>query len=322
MSTTTVERLSLHTRDVDAARSRVGELFCPHRLEPRGRAGVALSLDVSHVGGLAFVDLDYGHAVEIRPEPLSTFYLVQIPLAGTARIAQGSVEIVSAPPLASVLSPVEPASMTWHADNPQLIVYVGRPVIEQELGRLLGRPVGTPVVFELGMQMATADAQGWLRAVRFLREEARREGSVLDRPACADALTSTLVTHLLETQPHTYSEALRHTRSAAPGAARRAVDFIESHLGEPLSVSSVADAVGVGTRALQEAFRRELDTTPLAFIRERRLARAREALLRAAPTSTSVTEVAVGLGVTHLGRFSVEYHQRYGETPSTTLRGS
>src|SRR4051794_13098173 len=84
-----LERVELATRDVDAARAAVGELFCPHRLEPHspGR-GVDLSLRSIRLGGLAIVELDYGEAVEILPRELDTFYLVQIPLRGTARVEQ------------------------------------------------------------------------------------------------------------------------------------------------------------------------------------------------------------------------------------------
>jgi transcriptional regulator GlxA family with amidase domain len=36
---------------------------------------------------------------------------------------------------------------------------------------------------------------------------------------------------------------------------------------------------------------------------------------------TSVTDVAVGLGFSHLGRFSQYYREAYGVVPTATLRG-
>jgi AraC-like DNA-binding protein len=41
-------------------------------------------------------------------------------------------------------------------------------------------------------------------------------------------------------------------------------------------------------------------------------------LVRAQPEE-SVTEIAMQWGFTHMGRFSIEYRQRFGERPSETL---
>jgi tetratricopeptide (TPR) repeat protein len=49
-----------------------------------------------------------------------------------------------------------------------------------------------------------------------------------------------------------------------------------------------------------------------------RFERARRDLLRASSNAT-VTDIAAHCGFIHLGRFSVEYHKRYGEKPSETL---
>jgi transcriptional regulator GlxA family with amidase domain len=45
------------------------------------------------------------------------------------------------------------------------------------------------------------------------------------------------------------------------------VDIIEGHAAEPLTVEDVAEAVGIGVRALQQDFRRYLDTTPTNYLR-------------------------------------------------------
>jgi AraC-like DNA-binding protein len=43
-------------------------------------------------------------------------------------------------------------------------------------------------------------------------------------------------------------------------------------------------------------------------------------LQRAAPGSTSVTDVLLALGINNLGRFADYYRRRYGCLPSETLR--
>lgn len=98
-----------------------------------------------------------------------------------------------------------------------------------------------------------------------------------------------------------------------------AIAHMESRLGDTVTLQSVCEEVGVGPRTLQKAFRSQLGTTPMTWLRHRRLAEARRQLSSADRSSTTVTAVATGLGITHLGRFAVEYHRMFGVPPSRTL---
>ena len=76
-------------------------------------------------------------------------------------------------------------------------------------------------------------------------------------------------------------------------------------------------------RSIQAGFREDLGTTPIAFVRDRRLDAVRRVLLAALPRDgITVTDVATRWGFTHLGNFSMVYRQRFGESPSETLRGT
>jgi AraC-like DNA-binding protein len=99
---------------------------------------------------------------------------------------------------------------------------------------------------------------------------------------------------------------------------RRAEEWIEANLGEPIGVEEVACAIEVGMRSLQMSFKRVRGCTPQAFIMRRRLEVARQMLLGAGQEAT-VTAIAMSLGFFELGRFSQRYRQLFGETPSVTL---
>jgi transcriptional regulator GlxA family with amidase domain len=73
---------------------------------------------------------------------------------------------------------------------------------------------------------------------------------------------------------------------------------------------------------VQLAFRRHLDTTPTAYLRQVRLDAARIELLAAAPEDrVTVTEVAYRWGFCSPSRFAERYRAAFGTTPSETLRG-
>ena len=100
---------------------------------------------------------------------------------------------------------------------------------------------------------------------------------------------------------------------------QRAAHYIDAHLDDSLTIGEVAAAAGVAGRTLHKHFHDEHGTSPMRYVRDCRFTQVRQALLQAGPQD-SVTTIAFHWGFCHLGRFSVEYRKRYGETPSETLR--
>ncbi|MCS5505065.1 helix-turn-helix domain-containing protein [Curtobacterium flaccumfaciens] len=108
-------------------------------------------------------------------------------------------------------------------------------------------------------------------------------------------------------------------RSGARSVSR-AVELLRHDPARPWTVGTLASAVSTSVRSLQEAFRRELDTTPTAYLRRLRLERAREDLITARSDSVTVSEVAARWGFLHVSRFASAYVERFGELPSATMR--
>ena len=109
--------------------------------------------------------------------------------------------------------------------------------------------------------------------------------------------------------------ATRRSRSVARCA------FIDEHAGDPITLDEIAAAARLSPRGVQAAFRRHLDTTPLAYLRGVRMERAHRDLQGAEPgDGVSVATLAAKWGFTHLGRFAVDYRRRFGTYPSQTLR--
>jgi AraC-like DNA-binding protein len=87
----------------------------------------------------------------------------------------------------------------------------------------------------------------------------------------------------------------------------------------PVSLADLCDAAGVSQVTLSHAFMVVCGSSPMAYFKKRRLTEARLALLRGDPETDLVKRAALGAGLTHMGRFSAEYHQLFGELPTTTL---
>jgi AraC family carnitine catabolism transcriptional activator len=92
-----------------------------------------------------------------------------------------------------------------------------------------------------------------------------------------------------------------------------AIDLMESHLEDVLSIDSLCAAAGVSPRQLQRAFQRQFRVSPQRYYLELRLQRARSLLQY---SGLSVTEVAVACGFVAASHFSRTYSAWAGRPPA------
>jgi AraC-like DNA-binding protein/tetratricopeptide (TPR) repeat protein len=104
-----------------------------------------------------------------------------------------------------------------------------------------------------------------------------------------------------------------------PHDVKKAIDLFRSDPARSWRIGDLARRCGVPRRTLEKHFRRFVGCAPLEFLHTERLDQARRKLL-SAPPGASVTEIAAACGLNHFGRFAVVYRDRYGESPSETLR--
>ncbi len=327
MDRPTSEPLSAHrlfrSHDLDETRDRVAQVFCPHRLETLGRDRV--NACHNHIRGerLSLNFIEYGARTRIEPGELGSFYLMQIPLSGGAQITNGSDRYDSDPAAAAVLNPHRPTAMNWSDGTRQLLVQIDRSALQQLLCDLLGAQMDRPLKFTGPLDVRQGPGAALRQLVLHLVAEIDAGRSSFGQAGLMNRqIESTLMTGLIEALDNNYSGFLgRPAGSAAPHKLRLAEEFIEAHLDQPLTLEQIAGAAGTTPRSLQMAFRQFRGTTPLNFLRDRRLDRVHQALATAHPGAT-VTDIASAWGFGHLGRFSQIYRERFGKSPSDTLRAA
>lgn len=116
-------------------------------------------------------------------------------------------------------------------------------------------------------------------------------------------------------------ETSRGNRRHAATLARLEDELVEN-CDRPLYLAEICTAIGVSERSLRMCCQEHLGMGPIHYLWLRRMTLAHRALLRAAPGSTTVTEVATGHGFWELGRFAGAYRKLFGEQPSATLAKS
>lgn len=112
------------------------------------------------------------------------------------------------------------------------------------------------------------------------------------------------------------------SRRRAATSVRQAINYIHAKLESHScpTILEICKDLQISQRNLQYNFKKVVGMTPNAYLYRLRLNKARSQLLCPADISVTVTQVASEWHFWHLGRFSNDYLQLFGELPSTTLR--
>ena len=308
------------TRSPEEARQEIGRIFCPHFLSPSDRhaAGFHAVHRSSRQRGYSLNVVSYGSEVDIDPGELSSFFLVQIPLTGSASVRCGTDTALASPGrVASLLSPTLPTRMRWSDGCEKLIVLVERAAMQRQCEEMAGRAVGD-VEFATAIDTTSRAGRLLLSHVSLMLEAIEADtGKHSDYLLhLGESLTSLLLTSL------SHSQRVALDSAAVPAGSTvvaRAEEWIRANIDRSFAVADVAEAAGASLRSLQAGLSRQRGTTLTKMIETVRLERFRSVLIDPGNRG-SVTEIAGLVGLGHLGRAAAAYRRRYGETPSETLR--
>lgn len=146
-------------------------------------------------------------------------------------------------------------------------------------------------------------------------------GNAAASAVIANQLVDELVTIAWEQQDGKGTASGRERQGPVNRArlARRAEEWLRDHLHEPVSIPDLCLALRVSRREIEYAFRQAFDQSPRSFLQALRLNAIHKALRRVPPDRGEVTRIALEHGITHLGRFSAQYRELFGELPRCSL---
>ena len=308
----------MRTRRLDEAIDAVSKVYCPHTVKViRPARDIDAFLDIYHPTTQPLVTLSYSVPVEIDAGNFPRLFLMMHCSRGSASADQEgrSAEWRSGQTLP--FSAGFDTQLQFDGAFVQKSIRLDPERLENLCVRWLGRPLDERLRFAL-RPFSPELERIWQNTLAYLWAN-QSSGLRLDGAARA-SFDEFLLTLLLHHHPHTYSDELTAEAPApVPAIVRRAERYMIDRAEAPITISDVAAGLGVSVRTLQAGFRHWRNTTPNAFLRQVRLHRAHEALLRAGEDG-NVTAIALTYGFSHLGRFSAYYQAAFGEAPSATLR--
>jgi AraC-like DNA-binding protein len=312
------------TEDPSEAGDLVGKVLGPTTLRPTNYdpALFEASLHAVRLRDVSLAYLDFHIGVAIDVPSTGDHYTVHMPTTGQTHCRYNGAAFEVATYQGLVVNPGTHLHLQLGDDTPQLLVRIERDALERQLARMLGRSVDRTVTFEPLLDLTSDEAVRWHGAIQLLSSEVMTVDSLIQKGLGAGPIEDLIISSLLLVQAsNVRDELVRSAGRSGRRSVRLSIDYIERNLAHPLTLQDIAENTHMSARSIQQGFRDDLGTTPMAYVRERRLERARADLADAVPSDgVTVTDIAERWGFSHLGNFAVTYRKRFGESPSETLR--
>ena len=313
----------LSTCDIDEMHSEVSRVLCGHNAKSliKKRPTADATLHHAPLSATAAIYLNYGVETKVRVEELG-FYLLEVQLSGSCKTEYGLDRANTKPGCIVMAGPNRRFSSHWDNRCSKLLIRIDSLELEKQLGVIMGNSPDRALEFELEHPIGTGPAASLWRNLRLLIGELEDPASLLNTvPGAGREAEQRLLWTLLHVLPSNYSAELS-IESPQPSTSYldASKTISTSTARHSLTLADLAEVAGVSGRTLLEGFRRHRGISPMRLLKTARLDRARGELLRADPDRDSVTRVALRWGFQHLGRFSIEYKRRFGESPSSTLQ--
>jgi len=306
-------RADFRTQRRDEAVESIERLYGPHTLELKLRGALHMHLAGLDVGQLNLSSIEYGcPAVAHTPLPHAGHWIFSVAARGEIVVGGHIAQAGDA----GVRTPQETEDVPMSGDLRLLNLKVPCAALDDAWRALMGEMPDEPLRFQRLAPDGSAPALLMARLLRRLDDTPAYPApyaAMLER-----RLQEATLLELLLGWPHSHARHLQ--QPAAPrGATERALAFIHAHADQVLTLAQIAQAAGVGVRALARGFEKRVGLSPMRYLLRCRLDRARADLLDAG-RGASVTDIALRWGFGNLGDFAARYRERFGELPRQSLR--
>ncbi|OAL83016.1 AraC family transcriptional regulator [Acinetobacter sp. SFA] len=318
---------SIHasTHSIDTANQCLNQIIGPHELvDLSHEEPLNFSFKGEQMGGIIIGDLIYGKDVVFKTQHQQDmhFYCISRPKIGKPVFRQEHGIFEASPGNAAIVSPFDKFEIEIERDCVQSFISISKPLLENTLSDLIQRPLDAPIEFNHIMSVQNERVNAWWNLLEYFGSYGRRDMNFecLMNEIKHD-FEKILVKSLLLSQPHNYSQLLADNHHNNPEFLQRALQYIHNNIQYNISSEDLERISGVSKQKLSKAFRDRMKVSFNSYIRHYRLKCIYQEL-SLAQDKKNITSIAMKWGVNHLGRFSIEYKQQFGESPSDTIRKS
>jgi AraC-like DNA-binding protein len=304
--------------DLETAHHLLSSAYGSMRLDWRGRRH-GMRLAQAWLGPIRFDHITFRMDFDASVAPLGALVFGQLKSGAVSYASAGSERVLRPGAVFFAVQPDHPYTARVRDTEVELAI-IDPSLLNQVAATAPGRPIA-PVRLLDYQPISDPAAAHWRRTYAYLRDDILAKPEANQQPLLAAAAGRLLAATILASFPNTAltdpTSSDHHDANTA--TLRRAVAFIEANADQDLCAADIAAAASVTIRAVQLAFRRHLDITPMAYLRRVRLECAHRQLCDADPTRDTVTGIAARWGFANPSRFTAHYRATYRVLPSHTL---
>jgi AraC family transcriptional regulator len=128
-----------------------------------------------------------------------------------------------------------------------------------------------------------------------------------------ESLAATLAVHLLRNYSVTAQKVREFSGGLSGAKLRRAMEYIDSHLDQDLSLPQIAETVGMSSYYFSRALKKSTGFAPHTYVVHQRMERAKQLLTE---TKLPVIDVALAVGYVNHSHFSTQFRKLTGISPT------
>lgn len=298
--------------DPYAVSSYVNQHIGHHQMRLPGNGGAVASLAHRKLASLDLCRISYGGRARVTSPALETIYHAQLLLRGDCLWQTAADEHHFRAGDLLLINPDDPVDLTYSDDCAKLIVKLPAELIDRacQAGQWRRPAEGVRFAPKHDLQQLA----GWPGLLQLACAEAESPHSM---PQVQEQYTRLIALKLLALPG---SNLIRQPAQSRDAGFERIRDFIERNLRQEITVGQLARLANISERSLYALFEKHAGTTPKRYLRQKKLERIHADLSDPRGNVRNVTEIALDYGFLHLGRFSRNYKDAFGELPSETLR--
>lgn len=311
------EFLLLKSDDYQTIKEQISHYLCPHHFDVALREPLNTRLNGFSFGNNALYDLKYSAPVMITIDERSNFYLFRLTLEGQCKVSLANQHVLQSAGIMSVTHPYTRQQIITNQDCRNIILKLSQHDVEAQLCKMLGHSAHKPLQFDTSPSCTNECMDAVIETLNYL---CHAYYHIHNWQFISSSFTQYLIELILLKIPNNYSEQLRiQGQQLLPRYLKKAQQYIQDQLQQPISLSNLSQHCDVSIRTLQKGFGQYLQQTPVEYIREQRLKHVHQAL-QGTQINETVTDILLRYGIQSFGHFSTIYKKRYGCLPSQTLK--
>lgn len=264
-------------------------------------------IDIAHSHAVAPQEL----AIDALPKHLIVIHTTPQPVNVIERADSLRIQAIAQPGDVNILSAGSWASCTW--DRPLSFISLNIPsAVVEQVATQTDYTFSTTV--DLIPTFHAHDAK-LLQISQWLLEEVQTRNA--SGQLYLDSLVNLLTVHLLRTYT-TQSQTQQSPRRLTPQQIRQAIDYLNAHLAQDISLDQLAQTVNLSSSHLRRLFKQATGLAPHQYLLKLRVNRAKELLLTG---SFSVGEVAMQVGFADQSHLHRHFKRVFGVTPKAMISG-